>query len=279
MIHTTIELKPDYKAAGINHSPYVAKMKTYIYEHAEFREGALRPLILICPGGGYSYQSEREAEPIALKMNSLGYNACVLYYSLGPADRHPSPLIDAAAAVGYIREHAAQWDTDPEKICIAGFSAGGHVAASLGCLWKDESILKALGGRSEDYKPNCMLLAYPVITSGEFAHKGSFENLIGPENEENNKRYADVSLEKHITDDTVKAFIWHTYEDGSVPVENSLMFVNELRKHNVPCEFHLFEQGGHGLALGTVETMMPAHHLPLYTCHRWPELFKAWFDS
>lgn len=277
MINKTIELKPDYSAAGVTHSNVTAKMVTYIYDHADFREGALRPMILICPGGGYAYQSDREAEPIALKMNSLGYNACVLYYSLGPEDRHPSPLIDAAAAIAYIRSHASEWDTDPTKICIAGFSAGGHVAASLGIMWKHEAIIKALGGVSTDYKPDCMLLAYPVITSGDYAHKGSFENLIGEENEANKALYEEVSLENHVDKDTVRTFLWHTYEDGSVPVENSLMLLNALRKNKIPCEFHMFEHGGHGLALGTKETAMPGHHEPWYTCSRWPELFAAWF--
>ena len=169
MLHTTIELKPDYKKAGISHSDTVAKLTTYIIDHhSEFRGDKTRPMILICPGGGYMHLSSREAEPIALRMNAHGYNACILYYSLAP-DMCPSQLLEAAMAVDYIKKHAEKWHVNNEKICICGFSAGAHVAGSLGTMWKDELITEVLGGESMDYRPSCMLLSYPVITASEFS--------------------------------------------------------------------------------------------------------------
>ena len=192
MIHTTIELKPDYAKAGISHSDCVAKLTTYIVDHhSEYQGDKTRPLILICPGGGYTHLSFREAEPIAIRMNSYGYNACILSYSLAP-DRYPSQLLEAAMAVDYIKKHAGEWHVDTDKLCICGFSAGAHVAGSLGTMWKDELITEVLGGESMDYRPSCMLLSYPVITAGEFAHRGSFNALVGGDE----KMYDTVSLEK-----------------------------------------------------------------------------------
>ena len=215
MIHTTIELKPDYTKAGISHSDCVAKLTTYIVDHhSEYRGDKKRPLVLICPGGGYTHLSFREAEPIAIKMNSYGYNACILSYSLAP-DRYPSQLLEAAMAVDYIKKHAVEWHVDTDKLCICGFSAGAHVAGSLGTMWKDELITEVLGGESMDYRPSCMLLSYPVITAGEFAHRGSFNALVGGDE----KMYDTVSLEKRVNEDTIPSFIWHTFEDGTVPVE------------------------------------------------------------
>lgn len=273
MLHTTIELKPDYSKAGISHSDKVSCLTTYILDHNEYRGDKKRPLVLICPGGGYVYQSPREAEPVALRMNALGYNACILYYSLAP-DRFPAPLIDAAMAVAYIKKHAEEWHVDENKICIGGFSAGGHAAGSLGTMWRDKVITDVLGGNSEDYRPTHMLLCYPVITAGEYAHRGSFDNLVGGDAEQ----YDMVSLEKRVNEDTVPAFIWHTYEDGAVPVENSLFMTAAMRQYRIPCELHMFQKGCHGLALATAETACPDGKEIQPECACWPELFAAWFD-
>lgn len=275
MLHTTIELKPDYKKAGISHSDTVAKLTTYIIDHhSEFRGDKTRPMILICPGGGYMHLSSREAEPIALRMNAHGYNACILYYSLAP-DMYPSQLLEAAMAVDYIKKHAEEWHVNNEKICICGFSAGAHVAGSLGTMWKDELITEVLGGESMDYRPSCMLLSYPVITAGEFAHRGSFDALVGGDE----KLYDTVSLENRVNSDTVPTFIWHTFEDGAVPVENSLLMAGALRKYKIPCELHIFAKGCHGLALATEETACLTGKEIQPECACWPELFATWFDN
>lgn len=275
MLHTTIELNIDYEKAGITHSGDKATLTTYILDHDDVnREGKTRKLILICPGGGYSHLSFREGEPIAMKMNSMGYNACILRYSLTP-NKFPTQLIEAAYCVRYIREHAAEWHVDPDEITIAGFSAGAHVAGSLGCIYKDDRITTVLGGDFTMYKPNRMLLCYPVITAGEFAHRGSFNCLVG---ENNTEMYDEVSLEKRVNEDTVPTFIWHTFADAAVPVENSLLMAMSLRKYKIPCELHIFQNGCHGLALATEETNTSNGKTIEPECTVWPELFDHWIN-
>ena len=135
----------------------------------------------------------------------------------------------------------------------SGILCGGHLAASFGCFWKRQLLAKASGGDAEKLRPNGLILSYPVITSGEFAHRGSFEMLLGDRYEE---LVREMSLEYQVNKDTPKTFLWHTYEDGAVPVENSLLFVQALRREKIPVEFHLFPSGGHGLALGNELTSM-----------------------
>ena len=140
MLHEDIELKIDYETLGIKHDTSVPVLTTYILKRLVQMQGnRKRPCILICPGGGYEHLAEREAEPIAIRMNSMGFNACVLRYSLIP-NEYPVPLYEAAYAVKYIRDHADEWGINPDKIVIAGFSAGGHVAASLGTLWNQQEL-------------------------------------------------------------------------------------------------------------------------------------------
>ena len=142
-------------------------------------------------------------------------------------------------------------------------------------MWKDKIITDTLGGSSEDYRPSCMLLSYPVITAGEFAHRGSFDALVGGDE----KMYDTVSLEKRVNEDTVPTFIWHTFEDGAVPVENSLLKAGALRKYKIPCELHIFAKGCHGLALATEETACLTGKEIQPECACWPELFATWFNA
>ena len=143
---------------------------------------APRRAVVICPGGGYSMLSEREAEPIAKPFLAAGLNVFILRYTVGDGARDYQPLIQVSLAIKHIRENSEEYNVDPEQIFIIGFSAGGHLAASTGILWKTDAVQKALGASAEDPteigKPNGILLSYPVITSGEFAHKRSFFFLI-----------------------------------------------------------------------------------------------------
>lgn len=210
-----------------------------------------RPSIIICPGGGYEFLSDREAEPIALRFMSFGYNAFVLRYSIRP-EKHPHPLLEAAAAAAIIRKRAKEFNADTDQIAICGFSAGGHVAASLGVFWNADFVSKALETDNNQFKPNAMILSYPVISSGEFAHRGSFDNLVGTDADQS--LLDKVSLEKQVHDLVPPAFIWHTFNDDCVPVENTLMFAAALRKHKVPFELHIYPEGFHGLSLCEYET-------------------------
>lgn len=205
-----------------------------------------RETIIICPGGGYEFTSDREAEPIALKFVAQGFNAIVIRYSIAPV-RYPTALLELAETVRYVREKEKEWNVDTEKVIVCGFSAGGHLAGSLGVLWNNEIIEKYLDIKNEEVKPNAMILCYPVISSGEFAHKGSFDSLLGEKEAEISRE--NLSLEKLVSIETPKTFLWHTFDDGTVPVQNSLLFSNALASNKVQFELHIYPSGVHGLGL------------------------------
>ncbi|MDF2699620.1 MAG: acetyl esterase [Haloplasmataceae bacterium] len=235
----------------------IPKLTTYVLDGNKPR-GA----VLVLPGGGYGFTSPREAEPIALKFNSAGFHAFVLDYSCAPL-RHPAPLIDVTNAIKLIFDQSETWKIDTKKIAVCGFSAGGHLAASYGIYWE----------KFGDFKPNALILSYPVINSGEFAHRDSFINLLGEHSSDD--LLDQMSLEKHINKNTPPTFIWHTVEDNLVPVENTLMFANGLRIHNIPFEMHIYPNGGHGLSLAIEET---ADHIDQINPHvaTWMSLCITW---
>lgn len=211
-----------------------------------------RPAVIVFPGGAYSWCSPREGERIAIGYNSAGFNAFLVNYAFAP-NRHPEPIKDAASAVKFVREHADQYDIHPNQIIVIGFSAGGHLAASISTLWNDSELFSQDEITSQAHKPNAAILAYPVITSGEFAHKGSFKNLLGED--ANPELLNKMSLENRVGSHTPPTFLWHTFTDQSVPVENSLLYAMALSKHSVPCELHIYPQGHHGLSRISDETL------------------------
>ncbi len=229
-----------------------AALVGYLHEPSpEIPNRTRRPAVLICPGGAYEFRSDREADPPAFSFLNRGYQAFVLEYTTGRGKAcGMTPLRELSAAVALMREKADEWHLIPDQIAVMGFSAGGHLAASLGVLWDHPS----LGCPNGENRPNALILCYPVITSGEFAHRQSLENVSG---EEDPAKQTFWSLETHVSDRTPPAFLWHTYEDDAVPVENSLLFVSALRRAGVPCEFHLFEKGVHGLSLCNAEVATP----------------------
>ncbi len=261
-----------------------------IYAHEDYPEvygERKRPMIVICPGGGYEHVSPREGEAIALQFMTTGAHAAVLRYDVsGQGAEFPQHLLELAASVAYVRKHAAEYCIDPDKILVAGFSAGGHLAASLGCFWKEawlEELMKQeVGATMKDYQPNGEILAYPVITSGEFAHRGSFVKIMGSEAEQGyaglsaTELEEKLSLENQVTSDFPQTFMWHTFEDGAVPLENSLFFAEALRKAGVNFEYHVFPHGGHGYALATKETAMKEGKEINDQCAQWIDLFKSW---
>ena len=228
-----------------------------------------RRSVIICPGGAYAYRSDREAEPIALVFTAMGFNTYVVEYRVAPAV-HPAPVLDVASAVAWVRAHAAEFRADPDAIAVMGFSAGGHAAGSLGVYWHDAPLMAQAGLTPEEAKPNAMVLCYPVITGGEFAHRGSFENLTGTTDL---AVHAEFSLDTKVTSQTPPTFLWHTWEDGAVPVENSLMMASALRRAGVVTELHVFPFGGHGMALANWLTSNAGdehHNRP--ECAQWPEM-------
>ena len=214
----------------------------------EFSENdPVRPAILVVPGGGYGgVCRSTEGDPIAARFAGLGFRTFILHYRVAP-NRFPIPQQDIIRAIRMIRYHAADWRVYPDQLAVCGFSAGGHLCASAGIIpeevenYTDDAIDKMPA------RPNAMLLAYPVITSGKYAHKGSFKNLLGKDYA---KRKREFSLEKRVTEKSAPAFIWHTVEDQAVPVENSYLLSEALRKNGVTHELHIFPCGPHGMQLG-----------------------------
>lgn len=256
--------------------PY-AELTVYLQEHYQEIAIETRPLVLVCPGGAYAYTSEREGDPLAMQFLAMGYHAAVLRYSCAPAV-YPTALTELAYSVALIRRNAQDWHVNPEQVLVLGCSAGGHLAASLGVFWKEAFLAEALGLKEEEgrlIRPDGMILCYPVITSGEFAHRDSFKNLLGAREEE---LLAKMSLENQADKDTPPAFIWHTYTDGAVPVENSLLLVGALRRAGVPAEFHMYPWGGHGLSLANRLTQNHGGNAVQPECASWIELAHTWIE-
>ncbi|MBQ8280058.1 MAG: alpha/beta hydrolase [Roseburia sp.] len=253
-----------------------AKLYTYIQDSSKDLMVKKRPLMLICPGGGYNHLSDRETEPLAVRFLAMGFHVAVLRYSVTPAV-FPTALLELAQAMKLVHDYADEWNVDAEKIFVLGCSAGGHLAASLGVYWQEDWLAQQSGVKKEWLRPAGMVLCYPVITSGEFAHRGSFDMLMrGQESEELLEK---LSLEKHVTAQTPETFIWHTASDASVPVENSLLFVSELHKNGVPVEFHMYPVGKHGLSTAD-ELSQNSNGTGLQPeCTSWLPLVQTWLKG
>ncbi len=253
------------------------KLITYIQDYYEEVAIDTRPLVLICPGGGYVGTSNREGEALAMQFLAMGYHAAVLKYSCAPAV-YPTALTELAASMLLIRQNVKEWHVNPDQIIVLGCSAGGHLAASLGVFWEEAFLAEALNIKSSELKllrPDGMILCYPVITSGEFAHRGSFQNLLQDREEELSEK---MSLELQVSPKTPPTFIWHTYTDGAVPVENSLLFVSALRKAGVSVEFHMYPEGGHGLSLANRLTCNRGGDAVQEECTSWISLVHTWME-
>lgn len=273
MINKKIQLLIPYKKIGIVKHKYGASLVTYVQDnaHVPFK----RPAVLICPGGGYERTSPREAECVALRYVAMGYQAFVLYYSCAP-DIWPTALMEVATAISTIRSNAKAWHLDPDQIIVTGFSAGGHLAASIGCFWNCEFVYGPLELTKEQIKPNGNILCYPVITAGEYAHRGSFDNLCDGDEE----LLKLTSLEYHVTKDNPPTFMWHTYTDTAVPVENTLLYLSALRKAGVSAEVHIYPKGPHGLSLCNRETGMEDGGISIDPAIQpWIEMSGTWIEG
>lgn len=227
--------------------------------------GAPAPAVLVLPGGGYGHQADHEAEPVAEWLAALGIHAFVLRYRVAP-NRHPAPLEDAKAAMLWIREGSHGLAVDAGRVGVLGFSAGGHLAATL-------SVQAATGDTFLDVPaalPDLSILCYPVISLVDNSHQGSIENLLGPESEtsasDRDRLAAALSADRHVGPATPPAFLWHTADDAAVPVANSLNYAAALADQGIPVELHVFPQGRHGLGLAEAEAG-PA---------QWSELCASW---
>lgn len=251
------------------------KLVTYIQDTYQEVGIPSRPLVLICPGGAYAYTSNREAEAFAMQFLAMGCHAAVLRYSCAPAC-YPTSLTELAYSMALIREKSQEWHVD--KILVLGCSAGGHLAGSLGVFWQEEFLARALGKDNRCFRPDGLILCYPVITTGEYAHRGSVENLL-KDMAKDPAWLAKMSLENQVTSLTPPTFIWHTFTDGSVPVENSLLFVGALRRAGVNTEFHMYPAGGHGLGLANRLTQTAGGDAIQEECATWISLVRTWIEK
>lgn len=217
------------------------------------KKNATGEAVVICPGGGYGILSyDWEGSDIARWLNSKGIAAFVLKYRL-PGSKsniipHKSPLMDAQRAMRMVRSKAPDWNIDPEKIGIMGFSAGGHLASTLSTHYDAGDPTSSDPVEHVSCRPDFSILVYPVISfTGEFQHSGSRKNLVGEDADESLVKY--YSNELQVTEDTPPAILIHSDDDGGVPVENSIAYYKALRANKVSSELHIYPYGGHGYSL------------------------------
>ncbi len=216
--------------------------------------------IVICPGGGYANLAAHEGRDYARFLNELGIAGFVLKYRLAPDGyHHPAMLQDAARAVRTLRARAAEWRLDPNHVGIMGSAAGGHLASTLLTHFDPGQPDAADVVERQSSRPDVGVLCYAVITLGRYTHQGSKNNLLGTN--ATPQMVEELSNELRVTKDTPPCFLWHTFEDRTVPSENSLQFAEALRRAGVPFDLHIYQKGGHGLGLGSTQ-WDPSKRLP-----------------
>ncbi|MCL2099615.1 MAG: alpha/beta hydrolase [Oscillospiraceae bacterium] len=252
-------------------------LTSYVSEISPELRNYKKAAVLVLPGGGYHMTSDREAEPVAKAYFASGFNAFVLRYSVKAEAAGYAPLTDAAAAIKFIRDNAEKYNIDKDKIAVCGFSAGGHLAASIGTLWKLGILAEKLGCSSDYIKPNGMILGYAVISSEIKIHEGILGLLTGKENP-SKEELDKFSLEKHVAEDTCPAFIWHTADDKGVPAENALYMSEALSAKKIPFELHIFPSGEHGISLATAE-VAPKDEMIMPYVGRWLDFSVKWLNE
>ena len=243
-----------------------AHLITYIQDNPPEMSNEPRRAILICPGGGYEWTSNRESEPIALQFLARGYNAFVLKYSVGKMASDLNPLHEMEIAIKHIRDNSVDYNIRPDSVYVLGFSAGGHVALSSGVLLPEES------------RPNAMVLCYPVVTATCPTHLGSLHNFCGTESP-TDEQLRLFSLDLHVDHATPPAFIWHTENDPSVPVQNSKNLALAMEKNGIKHELLLFPDGPHGMSLATHETCKDIPEKAPHPASIWVELADKWLKD
>lgn len=302
-------MRHDIITTGIQNKyslPY-ARLETFILDITPKFTTQERPLIVVCPGGAYTFTSEREAEIVALQFTAMGYHAAVLYYSCAPAE-FPASVGELASSVALLRARTREWKIDHDRIAVLGFSAGAHLAATLGVYWNSEWLLKVLseaeaeGAGTEgtgavsdlpgdsaynvqnihrdirrSIRPDGLILAYPVITAGRYTHEASMQALLGERSQDPQWRER-MSLERHVNVDVPPVFMWHTSYDDAVPIQNSLLFAEAVAEYKIPLEYHVFPGDRHGMSLADWRTESEARGAG--TCARqWIPLVHTWLEG
>ncbi|MDE3740871.1 alpha/beta hydrolase [Maribacter polysaccharolyticus] len=252
---------------------YVRKVQEPSLEvYLPSERNAIGTAMVIFPGGGYQVLAyDWEGSDIAKYLNGKGIAAMVVKYRL-PSDvsqkeKYKVPLMDAQRAMRLVRSKAGDFHIDPKKIGIIGFSAGGHLAATLGTHFEDQVYAKMDDVDLLSARPDFMVLGYPVITFGEFAHSGSRKALLGDNPTAEMIDY--FSNEKQVTVNTPPTFLFHATDDGAVPVENSLLFYKALKDKGVSATMHIYPKGGHGFSLALKDKLLRG----------WTERMFEWMES
>ena len=220
-----------------------------------------RPAIVVCPGGGYLYCSPREGEPVALRYAARGFHAFILRYSVGWEAAGFAPLQEVSWVIGYLREHAAEWHIDPNKIATCGFSAGGHLALAAGV--KGEN------------KPNAMILGYPAVTTPNHPMSNFMVKLLSGKKEVTDADCAEYSLERFITKDAPPVFMMATAEDGLSPY-GALLVASTYSRLGLGYELHMFQHGPHGYSLADETTADGSCEVLNASFAKWHELSVDW---
>lgn len=289
-------------------------MQSYILNNSmEFNQNIKRPVALVIPGGAYIKTSDREAEGVALAFNSKGYHAFVLRYSCGEQARMPQPILDAFKAISIIRKNAEEWCIDLNKVVACGFSAGGHLASCLATMWNKPDIAEALGSHPDSFKPDAVILSYPVIeipvpinnpinTGVPEAALENFNKNIGSnlresilikdgiihldiigqmhknivgKNSMTPENFSSYSTNLLVSKDTVPSFVWTTVTDELIPASGVMKYVESMFEKGRNVEFHLFSSGPHGLSLATELTAGSAEFFNKEVA-TWFDMALAW---
>ncbi len=224
------------------------------------------PALVIFPGGAYHHRAEHEGKDVAICFVEKGFHAFVVQYRVAP-NSYPAPFLDAVSAMNHIKANAGRYGIKKGAIAVCGFSAGAHLAASLG-IFPGDSHAGISPEAMASARPDAMILCYPVVSSEEYTHEGSIANLLGDDSPAPEMRRK-FSWFRHVGEKTPPTFLWHTSDDAPVPVENSLLLADALKKHSVPFEMHIFPNGAHGLGLAVQNPRIS----------QWPKLAESWLKE
>lgn len=246
---------------------YLFNSKEIFFDAFIHSDKIKRGAVVVCPGGAYTNLADHEGDPVALKYYEAGFNAFTLHYSIKENATFFNPLRDLSVAIKTIREKSEDYNIDVNKIAVVGFSAGGHLSLSLGALWNNPKLREVSNCKNEENKPNAIILGYPVCGARFwYFHKSIFDVLTKGRTEKEGKEL--LHNPKNVGPHTPPVFLFSTFYDNCVPIEESLELMQALAKNNIPFESHIYPNGRHGLGLAENDSDLK----------RWNELSIKWLS-